>query len=456
MSKEPDNSKDGGESGPQFNINERVLVLDATRTPPQQPSNDKTNQQPPLYEAVIKQSALRNVDPVTKEVLSETKFAFAKKRGRRHILPAPNNAQQLHSLEDLEKEWCYLIHFLGWNSRHDRWMIESNVFPNTELNRKRLESNNTAKVVRATKPESAVEKKKKRPGRPKKENNDDTDNVENPYLAMLIDACILPFTLQRILVDDRDKITQTVYPPALSIHNTRDPVDIRKKGITMLHKLPSSLSIQNILAGFIEARKQQDLEEFAKERDKLDTAVVVENNTKQQRTTGVEAKDKDEAMGDKKQAGVDKEQTSAQTSTSDNIITKDTLKLRKKKRKQIALSILELLDAALAKFLLYSQERCQYEELMSSNSKKDLEISDTDQESAKRPTEIYGGEHILRFFVKLPALLAASTMPVEASEDELELKSFISEFIVYLQKNRAKCFKERYYGIYTDGSRCGV
>ena len=450
-SKEPDNSQDDRESGPQFSTNERVLVLDATRAPPQQISSD---QLPPLYEAVIKQSALRNVDPITKTVMSETKFAFAKKRGRRRlVLPDQNNnAQQqlLHSPEDQEKEWCYLIHFLGWNSRHDRWMIESDVFPNTEQNRKRLESNTTVKVVRASKMESAVEKKKKKPGRKPKKGNDDTDNAENPYLAMLMDACELPFTLQRILVDDRDKITQTVYPPAVSMHGTRDPVEIHKKGITLLHKLPSSLSIQNILAGFIEAKKKQDLEEFVKERDKKNDAVMAENNTQQQQqATDIASKDKDEAVDDEKEAAaVDKKQTSAPTTTSTNIITKDTLKLRKKKRKQIALSILELLDAALPKFLLYPQERGQYEEVMSTTSEENI--------AKKRPTEIYGGEYILRFFVKLPSLLAASTMPVQASEDELELKRFISEFIIYLQKNRAECFKERYYGIYTDGSRCGV
>ncbi|KAL7509728.1 hypothetical protein ACHAXN_006694 [Cyclotella atomus] len=424
QSEEVDQQQD---SGPKFHTNERVLVLDSTRQ--SQESSNETNQ-PPLYEATIKQSGLRNVDPVTKKVLSETKFAFSKKRGRRRHL---HQAQQQHDLHDQEKEWCYLIHFLGWNSRHDKWMPETDVFPNTEENRQRLEGN-TPKVARAVKTESLKEKKKKKIGRPKKEDGNDGGDSK---VGKMIEACALPFTLQRILIDDRDKITQIVYPPASGL-TPRDPAEVYKKGITMLHKLPSSMNIQSILARFLEAKKKEDLEEFVKERDKMTSCDV-----------GAAEGSQKQLQASEDEAGKPSKPNDTTETSANKIISKDVLMLRKKKRKQLALSLLEVVDTALPKILLYAKERRQYEELMSrkecvvNNESNDKET----ETSAAPPSKLYGGEHLLRLFVKLPLLL-------RSDEEVVGLAGFLSDFIVFMQKNRAECFKGQYYAIYRDGNRC--
>jgi hypothetical protein len=443
--KEPVNSQDDKESGPKFHANQRVLVQDSSRTPLQPP--DASNQ-PPLYEAVIKQSGLRHVDPVTKKVLSETKFAFSKKRGRRR----PNHfSQEQQTVQDQEKEWCYLIHFLGWNSRHDRWMIEADVFANTDENRRRVESAAT-KVVRPVKTEAIKDKKKKKTGRPKKSKDvggGKEASREYSAIDLLVDACELPFTLQRILVEDRDKLTQTVHPPP-SVLSTRNPGEFYKKGITMLHKLPSSMNVRSILARFLEAKKKDDVDEFVRERD-----INRENEKRQQQQQQETAENGDVT----KQEGADScesDQNKApvedyvkQTLSSTNIMSKDVLKLRKKKRKQFAFSILELVDAALPKFLLYAEERHQYVDVM---SVKDADNENQSKMAAKRPSEIYGGEHLLRLFVKLPSLLTSSTMP--AVDDELfEFAKFVSEFIVFMQMNRDACFSERYVAVYRGGAR---
>lgn len=472
--REDDEHESHLESGPKFHINQRVLVLDSTRSQ-QQPQTDAATNQPPLYEATIKRSDLRHVDPVTGQVLSETKFAFAKKRGRR-CLHSPHAQQQQHSLQlDQEKEWCYLIHFQGWNSRHDRWMTEAGVFPNTDENKKRVQSA-AAKVFRAPKVEPPKEKKKK--GRPKKlkeeEDGNDTSTADS-YVDMLTDACALPFTLQTILVDDRDKIMEKVYPPS-SLSAPSDPVEMYNRSITMLHELPSKMNIRTILARFVEAKKREDLEEFARERERKVESDdgVADGEELQQQSKNTELKDRNkpiesnDARVENKTA--DQMEGSAPTQSSTKISSKAVLKIRKKKRKEIALSIIELVDAALPKFLLYTQERPQFAQITSDhiNSKNDNNSSEEAAINApKQPSELYGGEHLLRLFVKLPSLLTNfyptiqrigeqqdSETSTSAKEEFHELSTFVSEFIVFLQKNRTECFKERYFAIYADGKRC--
>jgi hypothetical protein len=443
------------DSGPKFHTNERVLVLDSSRT--SQESSNKTNQ-PPLYEATIKQSGLRNVDPLTKKVLSEAKFAFSKKRGRRRHL---HQAQQQHELHDQEKEWCYLIHFLGWNSRHDKWIPETDVFRNTEENRQRLESN-TPKVVRAVKV-PPKEKKKIKSGRPKKA--EDGNDGGDSRVGKLVESCELPFALQRILIDDRDKIIQTVYPPASGI-TSRDPAEVYKKGITMLHTLPSSMNIQSILARFLEAKKKEDLEEFVRERDKMASCDggAAEGSQKQLQGSQKQLQGSQKQLqGSEDEAGkANKPNANGSNTERDDtskcppnkIISKDVLKLRKKKRKQFALSLLEVADASLPKILLYANERRQYEELASGKESgvNNESTSNEAETSATTPSKIYGGEHLLRLFVKLPHLLTALNNPVD--DEVIELAAFISEFLVFMQKNRAECFLGQYYAISRDGKRC--
>jgi mortality factor 4-like protein 1 len=85
-------------------------------------------------------------------------------------------------------------------------------------------------------------------------------------------------------------------------------------------------------------------------------------------------------------------------------------------------------------------------------SVKDADNENQSKMAAKRPSEIYGGEHLLRLFVKLPSLLTSSTMPPVG--DELsEFAKFVSEFIVFMQMNRDECFRERYVAVYRGGAR---
>lgn len=467
------------ESGPKFNINEKVLVLDATRTQQLQNQNSE-NSEPPLFAATIKRSELRHVDSLTRKVMSETKFAFSKKRGRRRFHSQLSTQQNLPT-PDQEKEWCYLVHFQGWNSRHDRWMPEVEVFHNTPENRKRLGSNN-AKIVRAVKVESAKEKKKKlaRTKKALEDHYESGESIADPIFNRLRHACSLPFTLQTILVDDRDKITEKIYPSS-SLFVSGNPMETYKRGITMLHVLPSTMNIQSILARYIEAKKREDLEKFARERGNSvgNNQGVIKKSYQQEhcsKDTDTEKRIKLVKSNDEDQNKTPENSQLDKTTLepqSNKLTPKEMLKIRKKRRKEFALSMLGLVDMALPNCLLYTEERRQYVQIMSAlgDDSKDSDDAPNDvtPKVVKRPSEIYGGEHLLRLFIRMPYLLTFyqtakqdidtkpdvdpssendSTPTVE--EEIVEMAEFLSEFIVYLQKNRDECFKERYYAVSTE------
>ena len=88
-----------------------------------------------------------------------------------------------------------------------------------------------------------------------------------------------------------------------------------------------------------------------------------------------------------------------------------------------------LFEEALPVCLLYHPERAQYIEIRSNPTTKEL-----------RTTEIYGSEHLLRFFVRLPVILEHSSDPVSRRETG----QHIADLIVLLQRNRSTCFKVKY------------
>ncbi|XP_028764054.1 protein MRG1 [Neltuma alba] len=121
--------------------------------------------------------------------------------------------------------------------------------------------------------------------------------------------------------------------------------------------------------------------------------------------------------------------------TVDEILTK-YLEYRSKKDGMVADSIGEILkgircyfDKALPMMLLYKKEQKQYNEAVVDN------VS---------PSTIYGAEHLLRLFVKLPELLAY----VNIEEETLNhLQQKLLDFLKFLQKNQSTFFLSAYDGI---------
>ncbi|XP_022132779.1 protein MRG1 isoform X1 [Momordica charantia] len=122
------------------------------------------------------------------------------------------------------------------------------------------------------------------------------------------------------------------------------------------------------------------------------------------------------------------------TPTVDDILTK-YLEFRSKRDGTITDSLGEVLkgircyfDKALPVLLLYNKEREQYHELVVDN------VS---------PSTIYGAEHLLRLFVKLPELLAYVNIE---DETQTRLHQKLLDFLKFLQKNQSTFFVSAYDG----------
>mmetsp|Transcript_1466 Transcript_1466/g.3077 ORF Transcript_1466/g.3077 Transcript_1466/m.3077 type:complete len:504 (+) Transcript_1466:236-1747(+) len=452
------------ESGPTFHVNEKVLVTDSRQT--EGAAESTNNELPSLYEAIIRKSGLRHVDPTSRKIMPERKNRGRRQHHQNHQDPSNGNGI---------KEWCHLVHFQGWNARHDRWMTETDVFHDTPINRKRVMRGNTGKVARAPPKPKEEEKKKKKRGR---QDGEDGGSVAHSYhknLQLITKACELPFTLQTILVDDRDKITKKIYPPP-SFNNNDNSMDIQSKGIKMLHVLPATMTIIDVMGQYICDKKRDDLEAFAREQERQQ-----EEKEKQQpppMSGDVNVNNEDSHKAAESKDG-NPNNDNKQQSVSSTISTKAILKLKKKKRKQFALSMIALVDISLSLFLLYKEERGQFATNMGEGNSsaqsaavgggEDGEDSGSGQEqenARKRPSEVYGAEHLLRFLLKLPFILSqydaknieaarnvgvdeegdSDTYILASKEQSQEFAHHLSELIVFLQKH-LDCFKGKYFAV---------
>jgi mortality factor 4-like protein 1 len=95
-----------------------------------------------------------------------------------------------------------------------------------------------------------------------------------------------------------------------------------------------------------------------------------------------------------------------------------------------------LFDDALPRMLLYRFERLQYHDYFDENEKsKDPERPDL------RPSEVYGAEHLLRLFVRIPDLLATTSMPPH----ELHTTSRqLHDILKFMQRQASSIFLTEY------------
>ena len=86
----------------------------------------------------------------------------------------------------------------------------------------------------------------------------------------------------------------------------------------------------------------------------------------------------------------------------------------------------QFFDDALPRCLLYRFERGQYDSFFSKNS--------STAKGAMRPSAVYGAEHLLRLFVKLPALLEEAGT---TEDDRAYFEPQINGILKFLQKGSA-------------------
>ncbi|RLN51545.1 hypothetical protein BBJ29_008632 [Phytophthora kernoviae] len=86
-------------------------------------------------------------------------------------------------------------------------------------------------------------------------------------------------------------------------------------------------------------------------------------------------------------------------------------------------------DRALSSILLYRMERRQYQEL---RQKQEEEIP---------LSQIYGAEHLIRLFVRLPVLLASASIPPRELH---QIQARLNDFLKFIQKNSSTWFVTEY------------
>jgi len=94
--------------------------------------------------------------------------------------------------------------------------------------------------------------------------------------------------------------------------------------------------------------------------------------------------------------------------------------LLKEKRTDVGEGLRNYFNKALGTILLYPSERKQYEDLM-------------DQNPGILPAKLYGAEHLLRLFVKLPELIAGLSMNSSAKG---YLRDCLADFLMFLERGK--------------------
>ncbi|ETV91512.1 hypothetical protein, variant [Aphanomyces invadans] len=98
-------------------------------------------------------------------------------------------------------------------------------------------------------------------------------------------------------------------------------------------------------------------------------------------------------------------------------------------------------DRALPLILLYRQEREQHDEIAATSKVND--DSTVAVRAASAPSSIYGAEHLLRLFVRLPLLMSQMGLDLPQS-DQTRIQSTMTALLKFLQKNRQTYFVPHY------------
>ena len=369
---------------------------------------------------------------------------------------------------DLHASWQ------GWNARYDQWKTETEVFRDTPENRRRVEAPAGKAARDAPKPKEEGRRRKKRRRKERQEGSSEdvplrAGSPAQQNLQLIAKACALPFTLQTILADDNEMITQKVHPPPSFHDNALD-----REGVTMLHSLPGKMNIIEVLRKYLGAKKQEEAEEFARTRERRQEESARPPTEPTSMAVDGEA---DDARGLTPPACANEPASEGRAPPCpfSDTSRKAVLKQNKRRRKRFALSIIALVDVSLPLFLLYREEREQFAALIQEKTVRSAPAS-SDEKGGNahgrehavahpRPSELYGAEHLLRFFVKLPHVLshyependAPSTPLVEEAGENAhvlasksksqEFAEHLRELLIFLQKN-LHLFERQYFAVH--------
>ena len=113
---------------------------------------------------------------------------------------------------------------------------------------------------------------------------------------------------------------------------------------------------------------------------------------------------------------------------------------------EVVQGLQEYFDKSLGRILLYRYERQQWVGLLQRvKAEESIEGSENDDEvslTGKKPSEIYGAEHLCRLFVSMPELIAQTNMDAPSIN---RLREELHKMTKWLGKNSDKYFTKEYY-----------
>lgn len=360
--------------------------------------------------------------------------------------------------------WKFFLHFVGWNSRWDRWVDTNSIMKDTANTRRKMQqqqsklssttnnnnnnSNNNNSNNNSNKRRTAMSNDSKevssvssqRPSKRSKGGSSKNDGVFTSDSLIYSDYCELPLTLKTVLIDEYEKITRKGYH---SPHGYDDVADssgtsLFTKPPRMVHVLPAPVTARKVVEHF-EKKKMKEIEKYNNNNNNDATIIITNDDTDHNNDFS-------------------KQQQQKQKVTSDQIHT-------------FCDGLIELFEQAIPTCLLYPQERPQYEYIA-----RKLQQKESDPMKRQRLVDIYGCEYLLRLIVRLPILLQpigeaalavsmslSSTSPVNNGttttlqsssstsssssvtkfemHDPMIIGPFITELLVLMQKNRQSLFK---------------
>jgi len=214
-------------------------------------------------------------------------------------------------------------------------------------------------------------------------------DLESRRKQNLAEKIVLPFTLKKVMVEEWEIISQCAMVP----------------------NLPASVTVKDALSKYLES--------------KIDMLRLKQKGP----TAGIEAENQNKGKKHHIQNKVD----SGDGKHIDNDMNGD-FENEKQEWVDMVDGLSLYFDQALPTRLLFKQEIGQHTAMMRSSSK------DTNLEG-KCMSEIYGCEHLLRLFIRLPALIDESGLP------EMETRKIyakIGDLVRFLQKEQAELFTQSY------------
>ncbi|KAL6650189.1 hypothetical protein ACP70R_009114 [Stipagrostis hirtigluma subsp. patula] len=258
---------------------------------------------------------------------------------------------KVQRIENLDDEWRYFVHYLGWNKNWDEWVPNDRLLKLTEENIRKQQALEKNQVV-----DKNVKSGRSTQHKPKGSNDAKADKDETKSVVKGKKRKSQPGTEEKERRSS-DSLLMSQFPSSLKKQLVDDWEFVTQLGKFV--KLPRSPTVDDILKKYLEHRTKKD--------NKINDSYA-----------------------------------------------------------EILKGLRCYFDKALPAMLLYKKERQQYTEEV----KGDVS-----------PSTIYGAEHLLRLFVKLPELLAFVNMEEDALN---KLQQKLLDILKFLQKNQSSFFLSVY------------